>query len=95
MSFELYSQLSTLPFFKNIYEPNYNDYVIETIKPSIILKEMIQEAITPKDILEIIKFFDIKYTNNYYDLSIDNVSSEISNISDFHSPTNISLDITN
>ena len=70
--FDLFAKLSTLPQFKSIYKVSYNDYIIDIIKPSMILKEMIEEASTPKDILEIIKFFDIDYTHDYYHL-IDTV----------------------
>lgn len=80
MPADLYNSISHLDGFRNTYGGDYNQYIIKSISPSLILKELILISDSPEDTLGVLKYFDIDYTHNYLDLftSKDTLTTNIS-----------------
>lgn len=68
MHIDIYNSISHLDGFRNTYGVDYNQYIIKSISPSLLLKELILISDSPKDTLGILQYFDIEYTHNYLDL---------------------------
>ena len=82
ISYNLFNKLKTLPNFKKIYDSDYKNYIIQNINPGIILRDMIYSSDSSTDINELLKFFEIEYTENYMEsLGLDVPNKREENIS--------------
>tara|TARA_B100001989_G_C24321405_1_gene355358 strand:- start:337 stop:609 length:273 start_codon:yes stop_codon:yes gene_type:complete len=82
ISFNLFNKLRNLPNFDKLYHSDYKNYIIENINPGIILKDMIYSSNSSRDIIELLKFFEIEYTENYFEsLDLEKSGNKEENIS--------------